>query len=63
MHALHEGRLFHPLTLLSDSMDYLAGPKAGRKCNNVRVLICGKRGALCGKWLTFLRNTPYEHVK
>ena len=30
---------------------------------NACVLICGKRGAVCGKLLTFLRNSHYEHVK
>ena len=28
--------------------------------NNVCVLICGKGGVVCGKRLTFLRNSLYE---
>ena len=28
-----------------------------------RVLICRKRGAVFGKRLTFMRNSPYEQVK
>ena len=26
------------------------------------VLFRGKKGAVCGKWLTFLYTSPYEHV-
>ena len=49
--------------LLRDLLGQARGQEPIKFIALMCVLICGKRGAVCGKRLTLLRNSSYEQVK